>query len=651
MTHNHLVPGSSPGGTTLKASLFERLFVYIRAVFKNIMKKIKNVISFVENLLGKLRKLFVNTLTVLFLMLITFGFLFSLGESLFESDKVETEDQILYLEPKGVIVDKAILTNDPFEEFEIFESSINQIELEEFLKIIKNAGTDDDLKAIYLDVDGLGAYYTSALKIADALYEARENGKEIVAFTSGLGTTGYLMASQATEIILEKDTYEPVLPFGFSRVRLYQKDFFKNIKVNMNVYAAGDYKSGPEGYTRNDMSKTDRFAWLEFVTPIWEKYKSKMEAGRGFESGRIQYIGDNYPLLVSENDGDNNETALSTGLVDKLMSKQEIRNYMIEKYGSEEEYERPQGISGREYLSTLKDEDINSKQKREQEKNKIAIIHVEGAIVTGNIGFNTAGSGGIVKKINKARDDKNVKGIVLRVNSPGGDVYASTMITNALEEFQSTGRPVITSMGDIAASGGVWVTTTSEEIWAENTTLTGSIGVYGIYPDLSPLAKWAGINYDGVSMTKAGEIYDVRRGMNDEINKQFREGIENFYKDFVAKVANNRGMDFSDVLKVAGGRIWRGDKALEIGLIDKIGSLDDAINSMAKKLELENYKAFSYNNEVEFEDYLNSLLQGVVPAQLQGLLNEISGLNRMFLSEKEKYVVVYCFECGFRAFE
>ena len=615
------------------------------------MGKIKNVISFVDSLLGKLRKLFVNTLTVLFLMLITFGFLYSLGGSLFDSDKVETEDKILYLEPKGVIVDKAILTSDPFEEFEIFESSINQIELEGFLKIIKNAGTDDDLKAIYLDVDGLGAYYTSALKIADALYEARENGKEIIAFTSGLGTTGYLMASQATEIILEKDSYEPVLPFGFSRVRLYQKDFFENIKVNMNVYAAGDYKSGPEGYTRNDMSETDRFAWLEFVTPIWEKYKSKMEAGRGFEPGRIQYIGDNYPLLVSENDGDNNETALSTGLVDKLMSEQEIRNYLIEKYGSEEEYKRPQGISGREYLSTLKDEDINSKQKREQKKNKIAIIHVEGAIVTGDIGFNTAGSGGIVKKINKARDDKNVKGIVLRVNSPGGDVYASTMITNALEEFQSTGRPVITSMGDIAASGGVWVTTTSEEIWAENTTLTGSIGVYGIYPDLSPLAKWAGINYDGVSMTKAGEIYDVRRGMNDEINKQFREGIENFYKDFVAKVANNRGMDFSEVLKVAGGRIWRGDKALEIGLVDKLGSLDDAINSMATKLELENYKAFSYNNEVEFEDYLNSLLQGVVPAQLKGLLNEISGLNRMFLSEKEKYVVAYCFECGFRAFE
>jgi len=613
------------------------------------MKKIKNMISFVDDVLVKFRRVFTNTLTFLFLTLITLGFFYILG-SLFESDKVETEDQVLYLEPNGVIVDKAITRNDPFEELDIFGSSTNQIELENFLKIIKNAGNDDDLKAIYLDVDGLSAYYTSALKIADALYEARENGKEIIAFTSGMGTTGYLMASQATEIILEKDTYESVLPFGFSRVRLYQKDFFDNIKVNMNVYAAGDFKSGPEGYTRNDMSETDKLAWLEFVTPIWEKYKSKMEAGRGFESGKIQYLGDNYPLLASENGGDNSETALSTGLVDKLMSKQETRNYLIEKYGSEEKYERPEGVSGREYLSTLKDDDISNKQKKLQEKNKIAIIHVEGAIVTGDIGFNTAGSGGIVKNINKARDDENVKGIVLRVNSPGGDVYASSMITNALEEFQSTGRPVITSMGDIAASGGVWVTTTSEEIWAENTTLTGSIGVYGIYPDLSPLAKWVGMNYDGVSMTKSGEIYDVRRGMNEEINKQFKGGVEKIYKDFVTRVANNRDMDFSDVLKFAGGRIWRGDTALELGLVDKLGSLDDAINSMVTKLELEDYKAFSYNNKLEFDDYLTSMAQDILPIQIQDLMNKMSGLSRMFLSEKDRYVVAYCFDCGFRNF-
>ena len=149
------------------------------------MEKIKSVISFIDNLLGKFRRVFLNLLTVLFIMLLSFGFVYSLG-SLFESDKVETADQILYLEPNGVIVDKAIVINEPFEEFEVFGNSTNQIELEKFLKVIKNAGTDDDLKAIYLNVDGLSAYYTYALKIADALYEARENGKEIIAFTSGL---------------------------------------------------------------------------------------------------------------------------------------------------------------------------------------------------------------------------------------------------------------------------------------------------------------------------------------------------------------------------------------------------------------------------------------------------------------------------------
>ena len=614
------------------------------------MEKAKGMITFLDNLLGKFRKVFVNILTVIFLMLITFGIFGSIG-SLFESDEIETKDQILYLKPNGVIVDKAITRNDPFEEFEIFGSSTNQIELENILKVIKSAGTDEDLKAIYLNVDGLRAYYTSALKIADALYKARENGKEIIAFTSGLGTTNYLIASQASELILEKDAYGSIFPFGFSRVRQYQKDFFENIKVDINVYAAGDFKSGPEGFTRNDMSETDRLAWVEFVTPVWEKYKAKMETGRGFESGKIQYIGDNYHLLASENGGDDNETALSIGLVDQLMTKQEIRNYMIEKFGSENDYEWPEGISGREYLSTLKDDDISNKQKRAQEKNKIAVIHVEGAIVTGSIDFNTAGSGGIVKNINKARDDENVKGIILRVNSPGGDVYASSMITNALEEFQATGRPVITSMGDIAASGGVWVTTTSEEIWAEDTTLTGSIGVYSVVADPTPLLKWTGNNSDGVSMTKAGDIYDLSRGMNEELNKQFRENTENFYREFVTKVAENRDMEYSEVLQFAGGRIWRGDKALELGLVDKLGSLDDAIDSMVTKLELEDYKVFSYNTNVEFEFDLNLLIKNKLPSQIQDLLNEISGLNRMFLSGKDKYVVAYCFDCGFKNFE
>ena len=166
--------------------------------------------SFMDNLLSRFRKIFVNSITAFFLLLITIG-VFSSIFSLFESDEVETKDKILYLEPKGVIVDKAITRDDPFEDFEFFGGSTNQIELDDILKIIDSAGVDDNLKAIYLDVDGLRAYYTSALKIADALHKARENGKEIIAYTSGLGTTGYLLASQANEVILERDSYGSIL--------------------------------------------------------------------------------------------------------------------------------------------------------------------------------------------------------------------------------------------------------------------------------------------------------------------------------------------------------------------------------------------------------------------------------------------------------
>ena len=206
-------------------------------------------------------------------------------------------------------------------------------------------------------------------------------------------------------------------------------------------------------------------------------------------------------------------------------------------------------------------------------------------------------------------------------------------------------------MGDIAASGGVWVTTTSEEIWAENTTLTGSIGVYSIIPDPSPLSNWAGINYDGISMTKAGDVNDLSRGMNEELNEFYRKNTENIYKDFVTRVANNRGMNFSEVLDFAGGRIWRGDTALELGLVDKLGTLDEAIESMVTKLDLKDYKAFSYNNEVEFDDYLNSLTQDILPIQIQSMLNNISGLNSLFLSNRDSYVVAYCFDCGFKNFK
>ena len=387
------------------------------------MSKSKTIFIWVDNFLEKSRKVLLNIFTVFILLTISLGFLGGLASMFTGEESVKTKGQILYLEPSGFVVDNAVESNDPFSDY--FSTSPSQIELDDLLKIIDNAGKDKNLKAIYLDVDGLGAYWTSAVKIADAIYEARQNGAYIIGVTSGLSTSGYLMASQANELILEKGSYGSIEPFGFSRVRQYQKSLFENLKINMNVYAAGDFKSGPEPFTRDDMSENDKIAWQEFIDPIWSSFKTKMEQGRELEAGSIQSYGDNYADLVINAGGDANRAALAAQLVDQLLTKEEIKSYMNQNYGDADSFDWPDGINEMEYLSTLD-------TKKNKSKNKIAVINVEGAITTGNISFDIAGSDSIVNNIRTARDDDDVVGIVLRVNSPGGDVYASEMITNAL---------------------------------------------------------------------------------------------------------------------------------------------------------------------------------------------------------------------------
>ena len=258
----------------------------------------------------------------------------------------------------------------------------------------------------------------------------------------------------------------------------------------------------------------------------------------------------------------------------------------------------------------------------------------------------------MIKNIRNAIKDDSVKALVLRVNSPGGRVWASELITNALDEFKSTGRPIVTSMGDIAASGGVWVTTYSDEIWAKEETLTGSIGVYGIVPTLDGIYDWAGIQVDGISSTKAGE-WDERLAMPSYVTESIHASIDHTYDKFVSKVAENRGMAYKEVLSIAGGRIWSGEKALQLGLVDKIGDLKDAIDSAAQFADINDYKIVSYEKEMDpFEMFLNELLNDLnsrieINNNLQAL-NQFLDARYEFINPDEKInKAVYCFECEF----
>ena len=607
------------------------------------MSEKKSIWGKADSFLSLTRKIIVNGATALVLVVLTFSILGGVGSAFSGSDKVESKDKILWFKPIGVVVDSEVLGTGSVDLNTILSggNTVQQHELQDLLDVLNNAATDDDLAAVYVNVSELGMYWASAFKLADAVKNVKDSGKRVIAYSREYNNSSYLISSQADLVMVNE--YGGVSAFGFSRKREYYVDFYKNIKLNFNIFTAGDFKSGPEPYTRDSMSENDKLAWNEFANPMWEKMTGMMEEGRGLPIGTIQTYGDTaYEMMVTNPEPA--QFAYEIGLVDKIVTREELKEWMFQQYPNKEEdkYAFPDSISIYDYLSTID-------AQKNQSKNNIAVINVEGAIMTGETAYGVAGSDTIVENIQSATQDKTVKAMVLRVNSPGGDVWASELITNALIEFKESGRPIISSMGDIAASGGVWVTTNSDEIWAEKDTLTGSIGVYGIIPTLDGIYDWAGIKVDGVSSTKAAE-WDERESMPNEVKDAIQASIDNTYFKFVTKVAENRGMAYEEVLPIAGGRIWAGYKALELGLVDKIGDLDDALLSAAEKAGLEDFKVKTYKKPVDpIDALLNGLLENInikvdVDPRLE-LLSTTLPKQLKVINPTKKSVLAYCFDC------
>ena len=608
------------------------------------MDKPQSLWSKADKFLTLTRKILVNTFTAIVLVVITFSILGGVGSLFTQDEEINTKDKILWFKPTGVVVDSSVNSSASVEALLLGGGDVNQHELSDLLKVLNAAADDDSLAAIYINVSELGMYYASAFEIASAVKNLRDNNKRVISYAENFGNNAYLISSQAETLMV--NNYGMVSAFGFSRKREFYKDLYENINLNYNIFVAGDFKSGPEPYTRNSMSEEDKLAWNEFANPLWEKMTEMMEAGRNLPEGTIQNYGDTIWDLSLESPMQS-EIALELGLVDMVVTREDLRHWMYEEFPNEDRDKNslPDSISIYEYLSTLEEEENKS-------ENKIAIVNVEGTIVTGEVSYNVAGSDTIVKNIRKAIKDDSVKALVLRVNSPGGDVWASELITNALNEFKSSGRPIISSMGDIAASGGVWVTTLSDEIWAKPETLTGSIGVYGIVPTLDGIYDWAGIQVDGISSTKAGE-WDERFAMPDYVTNAIQASIDNTYDKFVNKVAENRDMPFKEVLSIAGGRIWSGEKALQLGLVDKIGDLDDAINAAANYADLTDFKTVSYTKDLDpFEMFIAELLKNLdvninISNHGKMLLNFLNKQYNFIDTNKDINVALYCFECEY----
>ena len=610
------------------------------------MSEKQSIWSKADSFLTTTRKIIVNSLTALILVVVTFSLLGGIGSMFNSPEKIDTKNKVLWFKPIGVVVDSEVQSSGNFDFNSIVLSggnTVEQYELQDLLDVLNHAANDENLAAVYVNVSELGMYWSSAFKIAEALRSVRDNGKRVIAYAEQYNNNSYLISSQANEVLINE--YGQVSAFGFSRKREYMKDLYKNLKLNYNVFTAGNFKSGPEPYTRDSMSENDKLAWNEFANPMWNKMTDMMENARNLEKGTIQNYGDNAWELSTENP-EMAEVALELGLVDMVVTREEIKAYMFEEFPNEDndQYSFPDSISIYDYLSKIKEDEVKNTS-----KNKIAVINVEGAIMTGEVTYGVAGSDTIVDNIQSATQDKSVKALVLRVNSPGGDVWASELITNALNEFKETGRPIVASMGDIAASGGVWVTTLSDEIFAEKDTLTGSIGVYGIVPTLDGIYDWAGIKVDGVSSTKAAE-WDERYAMPEYVKDGIQAGIDHTYEKFVSKVADNRNKSYEDVLPIAGGRIWAGYKALELGLVDKIGGLDEALISAAERSGVEDFAVKNYKKPMDpFDVFLNELLKNInieinIDPRLK-LINSKLEKHLKLIDPEKRNILMYCFEC------
>ena len=608
------------------------------------MSKVQSIWSKADRFLSLSRKIFINSLTAIFLIVITFAILGSIGSSFIPEEKIDTKNKILWFKPIGVVVDSSVSSASSFDSLLLGSADIKQHELNDLLEVLNNAATDENLSAVYVNVTELGMYYASAFEIANAVKNIRDNGKRVIAYGENFGNQAYLISSQANEIILNK--YGQLSSFGFSRKREYVKDLYKNIKLNQHVFIAGEWKTGPEPFTRNNMSEEDKAQWNDFAAPLWQKMTDLMENGRNLTDGTMQEYGDGFwKLALSEPEV--SQIAFNWGLVDYVFTSEELRQWFFEEFPNAENdiNKLPDSISIYDYLSTIESEENDS-------KNKIAVINIEGSITTGESSYGIAGSETIVKNVRKAIKDNSVKALVIRVNSPGGGVYASELITNSLKEFKETGRPIVSSMGDVAASGGVWVTTLSDEIWAKKETLTGSIGVYGLLTTIEGLYDWAGVQVDGVSSTEAAQ-WDNRSNMPENVTNAIQASVDNTYEKFVTKVSENRDMRYEEVHAVAKGRIWSGEKASLLGLVDNIGDLDDAISSASSLANLKDYKVITYVKELEpFEVFISELLDNLdvkinLSQKTKSVINFFSDQYNFIDSDKDINIISYCFGCEY----
>ena len=477
--------------------------------------------------------------------------------------------------------------------------------LNDVVRSIRWAATDERITALVFDLANLAGPSTSqTLEISSAIEVFRASGKPVVSVGDFYSQAHYLLASQADQILLHPEG--GMFLEGFSVYRSYLRAFLEKIRVTMHVFRAGENKSAVEPYLRDDMSEEERQVVSSWLEGLWTTYTALAESGRELPAGTMDQFIASFATQLGASNNDLAETMLAAGWVDMLADHDQMEDALAEWVGATDADGHAEVIPLDRYVEDVK----MSRSLREDNLPLIAIIPVEGTLMPGDSEQGMAGSDTINGYIDTVLEAEDLAAIVLRVNSPGGSVFASDLIRRKLSEVADAGVPIVVSMGTVAASGGYWIAAEADEIWALPTTLTGSIGAFSAFPTIEGIVEYIGVTVDGVGTTPLAGAASFNRGLSPEMASIVQALAYGAYDDFIELVANGRDMSEQAVRDVADGLVWTGAEAADRGLVDELGGLDEAVAAAARLAGVEEWRTARTRVPPSFESVLLQELSG-----------------------------------------
>ncbi|RHW77149.1 signal peptide peptidase SppA [Colwellia sp. RSH04] len=466
-----------------------------------------------------------------------------------------------------------------------------EILLSDLVNVIAKAKVDDRVEVIVLQLQGMHRTGLSKLQdVALALNDFKSSGKKIIALGDQYTQDQYYLASVADEVWLNPEGF--MLLDGYGRYRMYFKSALEKLAVNQHIFRVGTFKSAVEPYIRDNMSDAAKEANQLWLDDLWSQYKADVAQYRKLE---LTHFDDSITSLLtkfSAADASFAHYALNNNWVDQLKTRQEMRSELIDLVGKNKKGDSYSHISYKDYLATT----TTLPTLTNQASDKVALVVAKGTILDGTQKPGTIGGDSTAKLLRKARYNNNVKAVVLRVDSPGGSAYASEIIRQEVELLKQAGKPVVASMGTYAASGGYWISAPADKIYAAPSTITGSIGIFGMMMTFEDSLSKLGIYTDGVGTTDIAG-FGPTQPLSDDMAQLIQLSINRGYKNFINLVATNRNMTFEQVDAIAQGRVWSGRKAKELGLVDELGNLTDATVAAAKLANLTNYDTLLIEKE------------------------------------------------------